>query len=146
MFTHIQCLPELHVPHGFIQPGGVLHMILILVNRTDDQKYWIYIFLWVGWNISCEIFSWHLMKIDNPHTCEKYNETEYKSRLTYVELKKNKFNHLESLEMVHLWSFIMVLTHSSKVGHIWMAFKTSSKILFPNQNSIQHGIKNYRYR
>ena len=58
------------------------------------------------------------MKIDNPHTCEKENEIEHQSRLTSVELKINKFNHMENLEMVHLWSCIMALEHSSKVGHI----------------------------
>ena len=86
------------------------------------------------------------MKIDNPHTCEKENEIEHQSRLTSVELKINKFNHMENLEMVHLWSCIMALEHSSKVGHICMAFKTSSNCLFLPQNAIQHGMKDYMYR
>ena len=67
----------------------------------------------------CEIFICPLMKIDNPHTRDRENEIEYQSRLTSVELEINKFNHVENLEMVHLWSCIM--EHSSKVGHIWKA-------------------------
>ena len=86
------------------------------------------------------------MKIDNPHTCEKENEIEYQSRLTSVELKINKFNHMENLEMVHLWSCIMALEHSSKVEHIWMALKTSSNYLFPHQYAIQNGMEDYSYR
>ena len=85
-----------------------------------------------GMKFPCETFLRQLMKIDNPHTRERENEIEYQSRLTSVKLKINKFNHVESLEIVHLWCCIMALTHSSKVGHIWMAFKQISNDLFPH--------------
>ena len=80
----------------------------------------------------CETFLLQLMNIDNPHTLGREDEIEYQSTLTSVELKINKFNHVENLEIVHLWSCIMALTHSSKVGHIWMAFKQISNDLFPH--------------
>ena len=46
--------------------------------------------------------------------------------------------------MLHLWGRIMVLTQSSKFGHIWKEFKTSSNGLLPPQNLIPYVMKNFR--